>query len=560
MQEFMNRPSAREFISPKDREAMPQELSSGVDRLVDRFEAANAIKSDHIRRRPENYPFARELFKTVLTERNKRAFEVATPEYWDAEALAESLHEEGTYYVLCMDGRVLPVLVFAATYGIGGAIRVPGGLLTEIQRGKDGNMHLKEGSTYSGAIDRAYKEHDVIFQSYDSHIGCAARNAEEEATGRHPVDKGLFSDVLNKREMADATREYVENKYNGKKKLITIQTSFDPHNGFLYMGLETDHALQTADAITKEKALKDGIDPKNIRTEYTDDIISELLNSGKIISTKLLAQDEKIKKLFENQEDFEMNWEEEYVATAGLFWGAISKMKEDALPLIKKRLLEIYPHLESDDKLAKKELNERALLLLVNSFSGYKLNKNEYKYGVHREEFIKVIEGGQPPYPTSAFVLYSLDLQNLPSNIELAAGLIRGSRKKDVVIDKTGNFHDPASFERAVVPIVVHEIARLDLPEVEWKRLSKIKWNDMPEDWDKMSEEDFSQYLISKNIIDARVIKHIDNLRKRMAVLYNPILDLGRHLVDGFKIALPVVTSKDRVNRFVVDGFAKTGY
>lgn len=538
------------------------ELDLQLKSFVALAESYNDKLPEYRRRERENYLFLYDFYKKVFNERNKRSEKIETPQYWEIEKLAESQFPVPPYLVLCMDGRVLPPLVFGMTYGIGGSIRVPGGILHDFVRGENGELFLKNDSVYSESLDQAIDKSDVIAQVFDSHIGCAARNAEEESRGAHLDDAGVYRDVMFKKEMADATKKYVDSKDSHSKKVMTIQTSFDPHNGFLFMGLETDAAL---DFVRKNST---GDEP-----EFTGEIRHELVEQGKIISTEHLADE--LSDVFRKYGNFNMDWKGQFLDTAGNFWKSVAEMKAEVSSHIQEKLKTVYPELKQDNDLANKELEERTTLLLTSAFSGYMLNKlnskpshehaegeveHAYEYGDHTENFIKVIEGGQPPYDTSAFVLFSLDHKNLVANIELAAQLIRKNRREGRVIDPFGYFKEAGKFEKAIVPVTVHELVRDQFPEDEWQRLSKINWDDLNEtDWDTMSNDEFFTYLKTKEIFDHRMMENINNLRHRMMVVMDSDTPLGSHLVDQFKIALPVISGKNRRNYFIVP-FFKAGH
>lgn len=543
------------------QEHLTPELQSQVDQLVARYEAFNSLLPDHARRDERDFEFARRFFPMVLEERNSRAAEVETERYRDTVKLAKEQLATDTYFVFCMDGRILPPLVFGASFGISDGIRVPGANLQEFYRGEDGKKFLKEDSLFANLLHVALSKSDVITQVFDSHLACAARNAEEEKAGYHPKDAGLYVDVAYKKEMAEATRRFVAQNYGDTKAILPIQTSFDPNNGFLLMGLETDEAQSVA-----RKAAK-----PNARPEYTPEVIGELLSAGKVISTKAL--NDELQEVFSKFDGFNLNWKEKFVDTAESFWQAVAAMSQDALPLIEAKLKSIYPNLEDANQLSTAELRERAVILLASAFSGHMLNKvdsevsgledrsgvDSYEYGDHREEFIKIYEGGHPPYKTSAFVLFSLDEQNLPAYTSLANDIVEENRRKGRVTDKTGLFATPEEFEKATIPVVVHEIVREPISEEVWTNLSRIDWTDLPAIWDEISGDQFKDYLSSKGIRNYEVIKNIDNLRKRMGVLYDSRNPLAHRFVRGELMALPTMVDKSRRNRFVVP-FIKLGY
>lgn len=543
------------------QEHLTPELESQVDQLVGRYEAFNRLLPDHARRDERDFEFARKFFPMVLEERNSRAAEVETDRYKEVVRLAKEQLATDTYFVFCMDGRVLPPLVFGASFGISDGIRVPGANLQEFYRGEDGKKFLKEDSLFANLLHVALSKSDVITQVFDSHLACAARNAEEEKAGYHPKDAGLYVDVAYKKEMSEATRKFVADNYGDTKAILPIQTTFDPHNGFMLMGLETDESQSVA-----KKAAK-----PNARPEYTPEVIEELLSSGKIISTKEL--NEELQDLFARFDGFNLDWKEKFVETAESFWQAVAAMSKDAIPLIEAKLKSIYPNLENADQLSAAELRERAVILLASSFSGHMLNKagaqtdkldykngeGAYEYGDHREEFIKIYEGGHPPYNTSAFVLFSLDEQNLPAYTSLANDIVEENRRKGRVVDKTGLFVTPEEFEKATIPVVVHEIVREPMSEEGWHDLAQIDWSDLPDNWDQITGDEFKDYLSSKGIRNYEVIKNIDNLRKRMGVLYDSRNPLAHRFVRGELMALPTIVDKSRKNRFVVP-FVKLGY
>jgi hypothetical protein len=560
VEDMRNRAPITEEPAGKEEYLTP-ELERQVDGFVDAWKSYNQSLPEYLRADEANYRFVSHLYKKVISERNKRAAEVATQEYQDALEVENNQFPLRPYSMLCMDGRVLFPLIFGITYGCGGGIRVPGGMLQEFDRGTDGNLFLRDNASFADGLSRAFEKADEIAEIFDSHLGCAARIGEEESRGAHPADYGLYRDVLVKKEMAEASRRFVKEKYQGKKKLFPIQTSFDPHNGFLFMGFETELALD----YVKSKTHK-GHEP-----EYTEGVRSHLVNEGLVIHTEQLAKE--LEEVFDRYKDLKFDWKKDYVLTTRNFWSSIAEMKEDIAPVIKEKLIKVFPHLSLDNEDVRLELEERMILLLANSFNGFMLNLMDlgtfspldgrkptaYQYGDHHEEAIKIYEGGQPPFATSAFVLYSLDVKNLPEGIEKAAGLVRKNRREGRVTDSSGNFKDAASFEKAIVPVLVHEIVREPLSGDEWNCLIDIDWSDMPINWDTMPKDMFFNYLKDKGVNYYPIMENINNLRTRVAVLFDPEVRISTHLTDQFKMVLPTIMNKGRENKFVIP-FLKTGY
>ncbi len=530
-------------------------LENQITTFIDRLESYN--KKLRHPRNPTNYEYLQDFFVRFIKDNNSRALEVANPAYQKIRDRANALFPVTTLWNLCIDGRVLSVLAHGASAGIGSSIRVPGGILREFVRGTDGKLHLKEDSDFAQFLSRAYISFDVdcVAEIFDSHVSCAARLAEEQFKGREPKDFGLLADISHKLQMAQATEEYVTRTFGEEKSVIVILTSFDPHNGYMYMGLETKDAL--AYVYKHDNA-------------YTQKMLLDLVADSKIISTEDLIHHKKFDEVLKKYA-FRLDWKKHYVDSAQQFWLAIEHMKKDLLPLIKEQLLHVYPHLASSKECIQNELEERAMLLLTNTFSGFLNNYysiemipttedtagHRYPYGIHSEEGVRVSEGGYPPYEVSLFTVFSYEEENLPSNVELATSLVRKNRKEGRVA--AGLFPDPPVFAQASIPIIVQEIIRDTVSNDEWDELSKISWDDMPHDWDTMDENAFFAYLQGKGIKEFSVGVGINNLRKRMAVLYFPYNSTSSRIIEHYSVALPVVADKYRMNHFIVP-FVKLGF
>jgi hypothetical protein len=551
-----------------------------VESFISGLEAYNDLKPEHARRDPKNYAFLRQFLGDVFRERNARTYELETSDYLQTVALAQSEFPTPMYWVDCMDGRVLEVIKHGVSFGIGNSIRVPGGILREFVRGRDAKLMLMEKSAYADQLQFAFQKADVITEVFDSHLSCAARKAEEQTSGKDPHDAGLYADVMHKKEMAAALNRHVAEIYKGKKKAIAIQTSFDPHSGFMYMGLETEHALAYAKGMAAGQAEIEDNDGdqsnrKVSKPEYTDEVLSNLKNLGAIIDTQSLSQIPEIYRVFQEECNFHIDWKKDYVGSAIRFWSAVESIKGQVAPIIRDQVINIYPHLNEPENAT--ELDARVMLLLTNTLSGYLHNVHEmpeieetveseeqsrYGYGVHREQIIKVYEGGQPPYDISAFVI-NPGVRDLATNIELAASLVRANRKSQRITDSTGIFEDPSEFAEAVVPVIVQEIVRGNVSEDEWEQLTNIDWydedNPLPEDWDRMSSSEFYTFLTNHGVNNLSLAKGINNLRLRMAQLYDPNVPTSSHLIEQYKIALPTISGRNRRNRCVLP-FMKSGF
>lgn len=508
-------------------------------------------------RNPKNYIYLQDFFIRHLRDTNARALEVEDNTYQKIRDHANTLFPVTTLWNLCIDGRVLSILAHGASAGIGSSIRVPGGILREFVRGTDGKLHLKEDSDFATFLSKAFISFDseCVAEIFDSHVGCAARLGEELMKGRDPKDSGLLADISHKMQMVQATKEFVAKKFGEKKRVLAIMTSFDPHSGFLYMGLETKDALGYVRA--RDKA-------------YTKKMLADLVFNAKIISTEHLVQDQKVRELFEKNA-FKLAWKKAYVQSARQFWNVVEHLKKELLPSIKKQLISIYPHLSSSSRFSQEELEERAILILTNALSGF-LNNNyssestqtkgeehNYPYSSHNEEGVQVSEGGYPPYEVSLFTVFGYEEENLPANVELCVSLVRKNRKEGRVVDNNSIFSNEQSFVEASVPIIVQEIVREEVSEEGWKELSAISWQDLPSNWDTMEEDAFFSYLQEKGIKEFAVGVGINNLRKRMAGLYFLYHSTSSRLIEHYSIALPVIADQYRMNHFVMP-FIKLGF
>jgi len=541
----------------KEVQTVSGQLTKQVNGFIKKLETYNSTRQ--FPREAKDYSFLRDFYIRFLEDRNKRAAEVTSTKYAKVRALANAQFPFITLWNLCMDGRVLAVLINGASAGVGSSVRVPGGLLREFVYGEDGRLFLMENSNFAFLLKRALKKFKTkkIFEIYDSHVGCAARKGEEMAHGKIPQDAGLLADVIYKKQMAEATIEFVQKHFEEDIQIVPIQTSFDPHQGFMYMGLETTNALSFA---------------KKNGGEYTEDVLKDLVSKKYIISTENLIYSLGLSKVF-SEYAFVLDWKGKYTESAQSFWDNVASLKFKVLPQIKKELVAIYPELSGKSVDAKDELDERAMLLLTNAYSGYLNNKMQniashtadnqdhtrYPYGVHREEGIKVSEGGYPPYDISMFVVFSLDKENLPASIELAATLVRMNRRERRVIDRSGVYADPQVFVEAPVPVVVQEIIREPISESEWELVSGVDWDDLPENWDTMSTPDFYEYLQTKTHVNIAIANGLNRLRERMAVLYNPVQPTSGHLIQHYKVAMPVIFGSNRKNYFIVP-FVKFGF
>jgi hypothetical protein len=533
-------------------------ISRKINEFIDLLQEYNQHRL--MPRQEKDYMFLRNFFHLFIEDQNRRAKEVASKDYQNILKLAKRQFPHKPYWVLCVDGRVLVILAYGATADIDDSVRVPGGMLREFVRGTDGKMFLRSESNFARLLVKALNSSSTgrIIEIFDSHIGCAARLVEEQGKGKYPKDSGLLADVHHKKQMVTATQKFVKEHFSDKH-VICIQTSFDPHTGFLYMGLETPRAMEYATARGRE---------------YTTEILSQLSAKGLIISTEQISSEPEVYKILQKF-DFKLAWKHAYVQSAVKFWTNVSRMKKLLFPILKNRLIAIYPYLASSDELSREELETRLILLLLNIYSGFLENvhpeiehkqlnladAHQYAYGVHEEEGMKVTEGGFPPYEISMFTVFSLDEVNLPANIELACSLVRNNQKEGRVKDRFGIFSNPIEFAHSPVPVVMQEIVRDErIGGEDWQSLFKIDWSDLPQiPWERMSREEFDEYLQTKGKIQQSLALSIQRLRHKMQIVWDPDHAISHHLINQDEVILPILSDRGRYIHAVIP-FVKLGY
>lgn len=558
---------------------LSERISGQVTSFVDALRNYNSTFPSQRQHRPEDYKFLKIFFSDFINDRNHRADEVNSPEYKKVLEIANSLLPMTPLGVMCMDGRVKLIHVFGFSAGIGSSIRAPGGLLKEFVRGREGRLTLADDSNFAELLDEALRRNDALVEIFDSHWGCAARKNEETARGGQPEDAGLYSDIVHKKEMVSAAKAHIleEKESFGKHQIIFAQTTFNPLTGFSYMGLETDKALRRAKDFVKNKARKNGINPESAVPVYSKEVMGSLVGDGLIISTGQLIGNDIIKEKLD-QNFFNISWKRDYIKTATQFWKGVSNIKDDLLAIFKQSLKSIYPELSHEDKRTKKELEEKAMLLLCNTYNGYLHNKSHvemeylsipdeeyeskghYEYDHHSEEGIKVSEGGYPPYEIPMFVIFSGDLQNVPSGIEMASGIVRENRAKERIKDSSGTYSNSEEFATAPVPVVMQEIVRdTRLTEQDWKVLEETNWSDLPVDWDTIAQVKFAVYLQKKGKFSIALANAVENLRNKMRAVFDPNAPTAAHLIDQYKVVLPLICDQDRKTHAIIP-FVKLGY
>lgn len=501
---------------------------------------------------PKNLAYLKVFLTDVVEERNRRAEEIQSPEIAKAAALANAYFPLTPYAIMCIDGRVTITYRWGMFGGMkAGSVQIPAGDSTTdfLRDEKTGELFLDPSSKLARTISDAQDRPGTgsIVELLDSHTHCAARKDSEKKVGRPIKDDGLMQDVIRKKDMAQAMRDFGKKKQG--KGVMPIQGSFDPHTGFAYVGLESDQAL--------EYAKKHG--------GFTEAVLGQLIADGVILSSKSLAE--------EFNEDFEVawksfetefSWETNYKKTALQLWTEITKMSSKLLPLVEKKIQDVYSLTKGQ------ELDMRARLLLASAFNSFcnthvssSNPDGKYHAAEHQESFISVTRRDFGPFEKYMGFRVSEDIERLPEMVTFAAGIVRTNRAKGRV-KKPDQYRTKAEFIAAPVGTFVKEL--LVDPKItaqHWESFTKLDWSFLEQiDWMTLSDRDFQAALQGKNpdiIVPTALSVAILNLREKMKALYNPADASANMLVEGNIVAVPIITDGNRRLRVVVP-FFKRGY
>lgn len=494
----------------------------------------HAPNGDYDRRGDE---FVRKMYMDIVLERNQRAEDFTTDELNEVYDILQELFVLTPYGASCIDSRVMRTIVYGLPLRFGGFSRIPTGDLPEFVPGKGGKLVLHEGN-FSDQLQSAFLRDNKIVQLLDSHLECAARGGLEKRKGKDPKDEGLYMDVLKKKKIAQAMQDYVDERFPGKV-IVPIQTSFNPESGFMYMGLETEEAL--------EAAKKEG---------FTHNVLGKLEGRGEIINTESFMEDEVIKGLFEGNRIESFSWVENYRKSTIEFWKNIKKMHDNGATkhIVDSYLSKIYSDVPDD------ELNERAVFLLANAYNANLLTdcgKKKFPYREHEESCVVISEGENGPYGKNpSFSVYSGLEDHLVDGVLLSAGIIRTNREKGRIEDYTAIYKNKEEYLQAPVPMVLKAIIR---EEVDWKTISKIDWSDMPEDWSEMTDHQFKRYISQKyTSIPLPVFDAINFLRNKMKKIYQDS-EASEQIFGGNIAIMPMLVDANRRLWSIVP-FVSSGY
>lgn len=542
-----------------------QRLYKQVDGMV----ASRAVLLDHGRGRMdtpearEDNEFIRCFLRRFVKLRNERADDIKSPEVQQAiEIQTRFFTPFKTFGALCVDGRTLPVLLGGFTGGYGGWLRSPAADIKDFVPALDpdapGGLVLPEASRFAQQLARTTNRNLKVTQILDSHIDCAARAQEEAARGAEPSDKGLLADVERKLAISLALKAHADQTPE-KETVIPIQATFDPRNGFLFMGLEKEEPLRCA----REAG------------GFTREVLTKLADTQEIISTKAIADLPVFQEIF-SQHEFVPDLEEDYRNTALKFWKAMEAMwkemrgdergpKDDNPPkaILNGKIKQVF------GKLPPEELRQRAKILLASAFSGYlnNLTPEGYKYDRHQESCVVVSDGEYGPFGSDGEYQNSFSVApsspSMAADVLFTAGIIRNNRGSDRVksLIASERHQDPKRFRMTTAPVIVEEIVRAPVAESHWQQLADVDWSGLDKiDW--MNDMAFKEFRWARGVnIPYDLVGPVDALRKKMAALYqNPESNnTALHLVAGNLVAMAAITDANRRICAIIP-FMKGGY
>ncbi len=506
----------------------PFDVSKTVYRFVLPLETRGVLGIEGARKQRQ---FLTGFYQELISERNVKAAETISKEVQEAEIIVGRLLPYITFRVFCTDGRLSGSVVFGLPPGFGGMFKISAADIPDLRFDNQGNPFFLKNSYFLQLLDQYFKNSDrPMTEVFDSHIGCAARKLSETDLGKIPSDGGLYADVMRKKATVTASTNYVKEKHSAKE-YFPVQFTFDPHNGYGYMGLET------AGALTKGK-----------KTGFTHEAITELVKSGTIISTQTVTKE--LHKYFKAQ-SFDIDWAGNYSESMLHFWKAIDHLAATAeiTKHIESKLRKMYP----EDQ--EKQLHQRMLLVLTNAFNGYLQNYNhDYPYHEHREACGVVEERSNGPFKKIGAFLLHPKSEKLARDVQLIRSIVLDNRKTGRITDFTDTY-TTEDFINAPVPFVIKSIVRENLGESHWRVLQKVTdvLNEISGYWYDLTKEEFKDWLTAKT--DGEIVVPISDaivdLFEFMKKLYhtNEIYNLTSH---GKIAILPVIVDAKREIKTII--------
>jgi hypothetical protein len=508
--------------------------------------------------------------RQFLDSRDQRMKELKSDDIAAANKIKDNLFPFGTPNIICcVDGRVLPKLTAGLT---GHAMRTAAGDITEVRPvWGEHKERLWEGELVE-ILKYRFLTSDVVVEMLDSHFECGAACANY--AHNHSIDVGglshdqkhnvytraIVDDIKRKKIIIKALEEHVFEEYNGKKRILNIQYSFNPTTGYCFMGLEKDECLN---------------DQRVVDHGYSHDVLRLLSAENKIVSGEDFANqfEEVFKKYY-----FSVNYEIAYQESTIKFWSNIEKISVECLPLIVDKLKIIFIGMNDQQ-----EMKQRAVFMLANAYNAYLHIHNadgshrEYPYNEHDESLIVVTRSEKGPYDRARSFSVNTKSPDLAGKLSFIDGLVRGNRRAGRA-SKTEKVAREILFKNQEDKFIDSTIAvfffeRLHVFEdSEIENLRRVDWSELATtvDWYNMASSEFESYVDTKirqvdkdgRGVSSVIFRKINNLRKKARYVFDPGLVINNDLIKSGRLTPIFVLSgplRETVALFpfLIDGYKK---
>ena len=532
----------------------------------------NETKSRNIVQK--NFEWIESFSRLYYESRAMRARDLDRPEVKEAQQLAWRFIGAGNhdFFVTCVDGRNMPLVMFSKPPHVGGVLRAPAGAVTGFMEGeKPGTVFIDDSSYVVRRIVKLLREKagDTIFYGLDSHFSCAARGQIHATEGGYQLDGGVRADILSKLMTARGIlqlRKDMKEKGEDVAEIIPTFFSYDVNTGGLFAGLELH--------LEEEEVAKKG---------YTHDLLKKLIEKGLIIDTLCILREAKIqsllsKKIKAKSADYRNTYAESLLTN----WKATVELYEDGegevFRYIFDKLLFAYGQSgwvigNSDGifthTISERTLRQKAKFLLKNIVTRYSIAgiDDEWPFDSHEEEMVVITDGGYAPFShINAFAVFSRDLNALLTNTKLTIDLVRNSRREKIIKDPVQK-NKLTENEFFSSPVLISNKAILkDIKEESWKGLTSlnlstvigtINWDDTEVlNWQKSDFEDkIIHFSKNKNIsIDLRdsflfidgLYELFDRLRIMMKDKY-----FRQMILHGNIVILNTLVDRNRMAKYI---------
>ncbi len=460
----------------------------------------------------KDFEWIEEFSALYYRSRTMRAGELDSPKVKESQALAwhfigEKNHD---FFVTCVDGRNMPLIMFSKPPHVGGVLRAPAGAVTGFMEGeRPGTVFIDHSSYVVQRIIKLLREKagDTIYYGLDSHFGCAARGQIHATEGGYQLDGGLRADILSKLMTARGIlqlRREMKSQGEDIAEIIPTFFSFDPHSGSVVAGLELH--------LEEAEVAKNG---------YTAEIVDELDKKGLVVNTMSLIKDKKTqallaKKMKTGSSDFRNKFADSLLSNWQATVSLYAEGKGELFLTILEKLRYAYSRsgwvIGSLDgifthTISEATLKQKAKFLLKNIVTRYSIagTNDLWPFNSHQEEMSVITDGGYAPFSDiDAFAVFSRDLNALLTNTKLTIDLVRNSRRSKKIKDLVKN-SKLTEDEFLSAPVLISNKAILkEINEESWTALSSLNISTAlgSIDWDNHTVLNWTKSDFEERIID----------------------------------------------------------